>query len=738
VTSPIKATALDLCVRDLTVALAVADGGPAACYVMAQALWTWIRHEGERGILAESLHLALSTLGRERAPLFASEAPLPLRHGVTIDALVRSLSQKLSEHDWEAADGEGLGPLFERHLSHDHKKANGVFYTPQNVVDYVLRHSLPPEDQPLSKNFRLIDPACGAGNFLAPAVEALFARVWVSQTGTEGRILRLKRVIERHLVGVDLDPRAIRLAEIRLAFVQLKICPELETPFTPRLLSANTLTDHPWLLEAGFDAVLGNPPYGAEIPAAQKALFQRHYQVGKGRQDTTALFIERSLRLLKDGGRLGFVVPHGVTRTGAYAECRRLLTEAARPVALADLGACFPGVNLETIAFVVEKGSRPVTNPLMLLEIPRHEPAVKLDSYRGGSFRHLGEQLPQFYVGRPTMPIYADRRIGPLIARMEAAGEPLEAIAQIRRGANISARDPVLAKHGAGVPVVRGRDIRRYGPLAHGSLLRLPEGFALRDRFRSDVVTSPKVGYQNIASSVVATLIPEGSLPLDTVNVLEPRLSVDPLYLVGLLNSRLLEVYFQLVITNRAQLTLHLDAPTLGSLPIVIPDAETQSTLAQMTFDCLHWQKLAGLETFADQLLARSWASFDELKDAFETFQAEARVLRHRTTERTEQLDREIAKLYGVDLEEFGELPPRSPGRRPTLAKELAQAAEMALGELISRKRFAKPADRFAELRTDVTILMEAAGLEPTPEGFRRLHVTLGISEGATQLGMLA
>lgn len=734
----LKAATLDACVRELTAALAVAHGGPEACYVLAQALWTWIRHDGERALLAEALHATLSSLGRERAPLFSAEAPLPLRHGVTIDSLVRSLADHLGAHPWEAADGEWLGPLFERHLSHDHKKSNGVFYTPQEVVDYVLQHSLPPADQPLSKQFRLIDPSCGAGNFLAPALEALFERVWVPQTGVEGRILRLKRVIERHLVGIDLDPWAIRLAGIRLAFVQLKLCPELSTPFAARLLSANTLTEHPWLLEAGFDAVVGNPPYGAEIPSAQKALFQQHYQVGKGRQDTTALFIERSLRLLKDGGRLGFVVPHGVTRTGAYAECRRLLTEVARPVALADLGACFPGVNLETMAFVVEKGKKPATNPLMLLEIPRREPAVQLDTYRDGEFRHIGEQLPQFFVGRPTMPIYADRTLGPLVQRMEAAGKPLEAIAQIRRGANISARDPILSKHGEGIPVVRGRDIRRFGPLEPGGLLRLPEGFALRDRFRADVVAQPKVAYQNIASSVVATLLPTGALPLDTVNVLDPRIPIDPLYLLGLLNSRLLEIYFQLVITNRAQLTLHLDAPTLGSLPIVIPGVETQSILGQMAFDCLHWQRLASPEAFAEQILARTWASSDALHAAFDAFQADARILGRHVAERTEQLDREIAQLYGVDLEAFGELPPRSPGRRRSMAKELAQAAEMALGELITRKRFARPAERFGELRTDVAVLMEAAGLPSTAEGFRKLRSTLGITEGGTQLGMLA
>jgi hypothetical protein len=94
-------------------------------------------------------------------------------------------------------------------------------------VEHVLEAALPPLDRPLSRRFRLLDPSCGAGNFLARALEALFERTWHPYPGPEGRYLRLQQVMGQHLYGIDLDPWAIRLARWRLAFVQFRLVPEL-------------------------------------------------------------------------------------------------------------------------------------------------------------------------------------------------------------------------------------------------------------------------------------------------------------------------------------------------------------------------------------------------------------------------------------------------------------------------------------------------------------------------------
>lgn len=652
---------------------------PAACFVLANALFCHLQQPGDKEALEKALFDTLSGLGGDQTPLFADAAPLPLKLGApSVPELTETLNDLFSAQAWSYEDGELLGGLFETHLSSVQRKKHGAFYTPAPIVEYLLEATLPPKHLPLAKDFRLLDPSCGAGNFLSLALEALFERVWTSQTGAEGRYLRLKRVMDRHLFGVDLNPWALKLAQIRLAFVQLKLVPELKVPLKANLLGRNTLQQHDATLEPGFDVIVGNPPYGAEISSQDKHFFQRHYRLGNGRQDTTALFIERSARLLRDKGRLGLVVPHGVTRTGAYYECRRLLVEDMQLTALLDLGAAFPGVNLETIAFVAEHRQADLRHAA-LPWAPDDQGEVRLDTFRDGTFRALGTQSHGFFRNRPTMPIYANRTSGGWITKVEVSGVPLQHLAWIRRGAGISAKESAIALWSEGTPVVRGRDIRRYG--GDEGLLRLSPRYALRDRFLNSVLSAPRIVYQNIASAVVATLLPSGSLPLDTVNVLEPQSDWNPHYLLALLNSRLLEAYFQLVIANKAQLTLHLDTPTLGSLPLMIATEREQRAIASEAALVLDWLAQTSRWDLSTSLAEALWETPEALEAATRERLATMELRRKRALEALEAIDAQVFDLYGITEAEREAVcaettPKRLGSNRQTPVKEISKIAE--------------------------------------------------------------
>ncbi|HEY9854408.1 MAG TPA: N-6 DNA methylase [Stenomitos sp.] len=655
----------------------------AGCYVLAEALFCWLRDHGDRTTLQHAVTEALSSLGGDRIPLFAELAPLPLRVGApSVEALTDRLVSLLAPLEWSYEDGELLGALFETHLNPVQRKKHGAFYTPRPIVDYLLDATLPEKHLPLSKGFRVLDPSCGAGNFLSAALEALFERVWTAQTGSEGRYLRLKRVMEHHLYGLDLNPWAIRLAQIRLNFVQLKLVPELKRPLKAHLLGRNTLQDHDARLEAGFDVIVGNPPYGAEISEQDKRFFQRHYRLGNGRQETTALFIERSAKLLKPKGRMGLVVPHGITRTGAYAECRRLLVEDLRLTALLDLGSAFPGVNLETMAFVVEHDQ---TNrkPGMLPWAPDDRAEVRLDTFRDGELKHVGTQVHGFFRNRATMPIYVEQRNGGWIAKIEATGVPLQDVASIHRGAGISAKEEAIALREDGMPVVRGRDIRRYG--GDGGLLRLHPHYPLRDRFRRDQLEAPRIGYQNIASAVVATMLPAGSMPLDTVNVLESLTDWDEGYMLGLLNSRILEAYFQLVIANKAQLTLHLDTPTLGTLPVLLPSPAEQRAIGKEVRKVL--DDLSGVSTWelGLTLAANLWETPEAMQAAARDLGLDMESRRKRAAARLAEIDTRIMELYGLTEDEMEAVRAETPHSSRKPPKELAKAAELIIARGLLR-----------------------------------------------------
>jgi hypothetical protein len=84
--------------------------------------------------------------------------------------------------------------------------------------------------------------------------------------------------------------------------------------------------------DAGFDAVIGNPPYIRiqnlrEFAPRQAKHFKRQYRAAsKGNYDVYVVFVERGVQLLSASGRLGFILPSKFLSTDYGAPLRSLLS----------------------------------------------------------------------------------------------------------------------------------------------------------------------------------------------------------------------------------------------------------------------------------------------------------------------------------------------------------------------------------------------------------------------------
>ena len=128
---------------------------------------------------------------------------------------------------WSEAsiDPEMLGKAFEALMAADERKSSGAFYTPQPLVDEVVDQALvcalggdlasgANRIERLS-SIRVLDPACGSGAFLVHALDRLAAlRVEAGEDGSIAQIRR--RVLTASIFGVDLNPMAVWLCELRL------------------------------------------------------------------------------------------------------------------------------------------------------------------------------------------------------------------------------------------------------------------------------------------------------------------------------------------------------------------------------------------------------------------------------------------------------------------------------------------------------------------------------------------
>lgn len=176
-------------------------------------------------------------------------------------------------------------------------------YTRREVVDFILDLAGYRCDQPLHK-LRFLEPSFGAGDFLLPAIDRLIS-VWRSMANdcqTLDALGDCVRAVELHRETFE-NTRLAVLARLSNAGISAE---------TANAIVKRWLLNRDFLLvdlPASFDVVVGNPPYLRQemIPAVLLAEYRDRYNTLFDRADLYVPFIERSLRLLKTGGSLGFI-----------------------------------------------------------------------------------------------------------------------------------------------------------------------------------------------------------------------------------------------------------------------------------------------------------------------------------------------------------------------------------------------------------------------------------------------
>ncbi|MDH5266194.1 MAG: N-6 DNA methylase [Candidatus Bathyarchaeota archaeon] len=117
----------------------------------------------------------------------------------------------LYKFDFREVAGDPLGDLYQKYFDKDTRKALGEFYTPVEVVDYIL-------DAVGYKNIgsnRLLDPACGSGTFIVEALER-YLREAEGKAKKHGWAYVLRELCNSpKIVGFDIHPFACLIARTR-------------------------------------------------------------------------------------------------------------------------------------------------------------------------------------------------------------------------------------------------------------------------------------------------------------------------------------------------------------------------------------------------------------------------------------------------------------------------------------------------------------------------------------------
>jgi hypothetical protein len=492
-------------------------------------------------------------------------------------------------------------------LPKKHRSGKGVYYTPNQVVEFILDQVLPPPRtgkkklEPYEDGFRVLEPACGAGYFLL-ATYRRFREAYRRNGFTPALANRI--ILSWRLAAIDIDPSALLIAlAAMLQDTGDEIDGALEDgPIVLPFYCADFLykdldggsSSLGKLLGSGIPAIVGNPPYvsyyakrAKSISEREKKYYKSTYRMGKGRINTYCLFIERAFDLLPPSGVLGFIVPNTLLIMKSYEPLRRHLLENGWLRSIVDLSLkVFPEVEVPTCVLAVEK------RDLRALPFPRTVDTGFWGSARGAAPLDL-EPTDQDEFSKLPYTMFnihirsADRDI---LEAIERAGNPLGESFEVRDGINPANMGRKLVVQSVKKmpnpfkPVLRGKDISPWQLSWDNLWVRYDPDFADKEQgeyyfLREERIfkENPKILTRQTADRIVAAWDEHGYYAMNTLHVTIPKgKAFDMRCLIALYNSRLLNYYYRLVFPDTERLFPQVKTINVEKLPLPHLDGESE------------------------------------------------------------------------------------------------------------------------------------------------------------------
>jgi len=516
-----------------------------------------------------------------------------------------------------------------------------VDYIVKNTVGKLLEKKTPQQVQKL----KILDPACGSGSFLIGAYQYLldWHREWYEQNDPEkwakSRKTRLyrgsggdwrlttderKRILLNNIYGVDIDPQAVEVTKLSLLLKVLEGENEQTLSLQYKLFHQRALPDlssnikcgnsligpdfyegkqmdmfdeeeryrinvFDWNVEfpeimknGGFDAVIGNPPYGATMSQNENSFLLNIFNFQEYQLDTYMMFIEKGLELTKKRGLFGMIIPNTWLLNLQNKKIRKYLFGSTQIKEIVHYcKSVFPKATVDTEIIIIKKENPQINQKVKITIINKKDKGINKYSFSQKRWQ-LYEGDPVNIFERPEWIKLADklRKINILsnLCFITQGAKPF----QVGKGKPVQTRNIVNEK-----PFVS--ELRRdstFRPLLRGSLIQkyyinwnndywISFGDWLAEpRYSAHYDAKEKIVIRQTGDLLVATLDDMQFIVRDNLYTIIPRdININLRYILGLLNSLLLNWYYQKIINpEKGEALAQVKRGHLARLPIVIPD----------------------------------------------------------------------------------------------------------------------------------------------------------------------
>ena len=600
-------------------------------------------------------------------------------------------SDNAVHYDFSAIDADVLGNIYEQYLGHilkktdkraklsegtAHKKEQGIYYTPTYVVDYIVKNTVGElaKDKKFDlKNIKILDPACGSGSFLMKSFDYLVTldknkngevdQTKLDLTGISASYGRKVDILKNNIFGVDLDSKAVEIAQLNLLLKAAEKKHRLPT-LQESIRIGNSLIDDSaiagdkafkWeekfkdiMANGGFDVVIGNPPYvftrDVEFQDAFKEYIKNHYFSGEesvsksharqsGKVNLYAVFLIKSIHLLKEGGLFSFIIPNNILRTTTYDVIRKFILDNCKIVQIVDLGTgVFEGVTASTIILILQKEND---------KTKRDKNKVSILQYPDLENKKLIEQKSFLENTSYAFNITLDKSERLIFDSIEKNTNPLGELIIIHAGGIATGPDKngMIENHKKNdkyKPMLEGKDIKSYYPTFSNRYILYDRKLLYRAREESIFLSKEKLITQRIGGGNKVLVVSYDDQQYYTFNSTNTILSKDnkmPLkYLVALLNSKLINYYYVNKFTNKSTLTVNISKTFLEQIPIKKADKKMEDKLIELVNKII---------TFKKRIISLEGKSTDEKSNTEKEIQ-----------KLDNEINEEVYKIYGITEEE--------------------------------------------------------------------------------------
>ena len=496
------------------------------------------------------------------------------------------------------------------------KKAGGVYYTPVYIVDYIVQNTVGKlcegKTPKQVEKLRIVDPACGSGSFLINAYAWLLnwhldyyvkdgpenhkKEVYrVSDSAWRLATKEKKRILLNNIYGVDIDSQAVEVTklslllkvlegesrdtlDVSLAMFHERALPDLSnnitcgnsligTDFDTSGLSEDEvrrINPFDWTAEfpaimhkGGFDAVIGNPPWGAALTRQERNYLTEGFP-DVADHESAQYFLMRALELADGRGYTGMIIPNTFALNVYARNARNTVLSKAYLTTLCDLSD-IDVFSAATVRSII----------VLLTGMPWN--VVNICQFMGTtSIRHVGNVQQDGLKSLETWAgiLVPESPVTPIVQRLTLVGKTLADYCEVRQG-YIPYRTTTLARRFGdekAAEIVRtrawhsdrqlspeytrelqGADVQHYAVHWSGTWVRYGEWVSTY--LPMSVFTGPRVLVREITGKpphvLLAAYTDDTFVHNPSALVVLPRpSSVSAKFVLGLLNSRAMSAFF--------------------------------------------------------------------------------------------------------------------------------------------------------------------------------------------------